>query len=61
MLLQMKNHIRLFAHVMGHQFEVRAICLDFEMANAIMEKHPTLAVISENNGLIFLAEVKETK
>ena len=56
----MQNNLRLFAQTSGKSFEVKAICADAVSANAIMESNPSLGLIAENDGFIFLAEIKES-
>ena len=56
-ILNMQNLVTLYAHCMGTKFKVVAICHTRDEANEICAKDETVGVISENNGLIFVAEM----
>ena len=52
------EYMSLYMKSMGKLFKVTAICLTYDEANKICEKHREMAVIGEDNihGLVYLAE-----
>jgi len=49
----------LFIETFGRKFEVKFICTDTEVANTFLAEHTEVAMLAQdNNGLIYLANIK---